>query len=114
MTKLKNQKIEVNGIKFDSKREAKRYKELMLLMEAGEISDLRLQVKFNLLPKQRDSNGKAIRAVDYIADFVYFRGDQQVVEDAKGYRNPKAATYAIFVLKKKMMKYFHDIDIVEV
>lgn len=113
-SKLKNKKTEVDGITFASKREAKRYLELKAMQEAGEVTELQLQVKFPLLPKQRTAEGKAIRAVDYVADFVYMKDGQKIVEDSKGYRNPQAASYAIFVLKKKMMKYFHNIDIMEV
>ena len=113
-SKLKNQKTVVDNIEFDSKRESMRYLKLKAMQEAGEITDLQLQVKFPLLPKQRTAEGKAIRAVDYVADFVYMKDGEKVVEDSKGFRVTSSASYQVFVLKKKMMKYFHNIDIMEV
>lgn len=70
-----------DGITHDSIKEANRWCELKLLERAGVISDLRRQVKFELLPKQ----GKS-RAVHYIADFVYIKDGKQIVEDVKGFR----------------------------
>lgn len=90
---------------FDSKAESYRYLELKLLEKAGEIENLKLQVKYELLPKQAGH-----RAVTYIADFVYFdvkNGRKLVVEDVKGVKTE------VYKLKRKMMKYFHDIDIFE-
>ncbi len=80
--KYKNKKVEVDGIVFDSKKEAKRYQELLLLEKAGEITDLQRQVKFVLIPTQREPDtvgarggihkGKVIeKECAYIADFVY-------------------------------------------
>lgn len=99
---------------FDSMREYRRYEELSLLEQRGVIHDLRIQVPFELLPKQKKADGKAERAVSYIADFVYQRDGETVVEDSKGYRNPASAAYAKFVLKRKMMLYFHGITVREV
>lgn len=121
--KYKNKKITVDGIEFDSKKEAKRYGELRLMEKAGEITDLQLQKEYVLIPPQyvnvRTSDGKvkkrcAERAVKYIADFVYKQDGKTVVEDVKGYRNPSSAGYAKFVLKRKMMLYFHNIVVREV
>lgn len=104
MNKYGNHRTTVNGITFDSKHEALRYIELLYLQRAGQIRDLQLQVPFELLPKQ----GKE-RAVKYIADFVYYDKDGNlVVEDAKGFRTD------LFRLKKKMMMYFKGIEIKEV
>ena len=105
--KYGNRKVSVNGIKFDSMREANRYVELSLLQRAGEISDLRLQVPFELVPKQKDSKGRVIREIRYIADFVYIEKGKCIVEDAKGVRTKE------YALKKKLMKYFHNIEIKE-
>jgi len=66
MNKYRNIKTTVDGIRFDSKREAERYSELKLLERAGIITDLKLQPKFELIPKH---NGN--RALTYIADFSY-------------------------------------------
>lgn len=132
-TKLNNRSIVVDGVEFQSIKEGNRYKELKLLESAGKISDLELQKKYPLLPPQYeviytgeyykagDKKGqpktKKIcleRAVDYIADFVYEENGQTVVEDVKGYRDTSSAPYAKFVLKRKMMLYFHGIRIKEV
>lgn len=115
--KLGNIKVEYDGHKFDSKREAQRYAELKLLQRSGQISDLQTQVKFKLLPSQRDANGKVVeRAVSYIADFVYFdrRTSEMVAEDVKGYRDPSSAVYKVFAIKRKMMLFFHGITVKEV
>ena len=88
---------------FDSKHEADRYTELSLLLKAHMISDLRTQVKYEIIPKC----GKQ-RPTYYIADFVYNIGDRLIVEDAKGYRTD------VYKLKKKLMKWRYNIDIREV
>ena len=119
-SKYKNQKVTFMGIEFDSQLEANRYGELVLMQRAGEITDLRRQVEYELIPSQREPDtfgprggvkpGKVIeRAVYYIADFVY--KDKQgitVVEDTKGV---KTADYTI---KRKLMLYIHKIRIKEV
>ena len=105
--KYGNRKVSVNGIKFDSVREAQRYSDLLLLQRAGEISDLRLQVPFELVPKQKDSRGRVIREIRYIADFFYMEKGKCIVEDAKGFKTKE------YELKKKLMKYFHNIEIKE-
>lgn len=113
--KYHNKKITVDGITFDSLKEANRWKELKLLERAGEITDLKRQVKFELIPSQK-ADGKVLeREVNYIADFVYKnKAGLEVVEDVKGYRDPSSAGYAKFVLKRKMMLYFHHIQIKEI
>lgn len=104
------QATEVHGIRFDSKAEAKRYLQLKALEQAGEISDLQLQVKFDLLPAQ-ELDGKKERPVQYIADFTYRdKAGSTVVEDAKS----AATKTKEFVLKRKMMLFFHGIVIREV
>lgn len=109
MNKYHNKETILDGIKFQSKREATRYAELKLLQRAGKISDLRLQVPFELLPTQR-RNGKVVeRPATYIADFVYCdKSGELVVEDAKGHRTKE------YVLKRKMVLWFHGIQIKEV
>lgn len=112
-------KVEYNGMMFDSKRECRRYKELEILQQIGAISELRTQVKFVLIPAQREADtvgkrggiikGNLIeREVSYIADFVYVENDKTVVEDAKGMRTQE------YILKRKMMLYFYGIRIKEV
>lgn len=119
-------KVIIDGITFASKKEGERYSELKLLERAGEISDLQLQVKFLLIPAQRepDSIGrrggvKKGRTIEqecaYVADFVYTaKGGNKVVEDVKGYRDPSSAAYAKFVIKRKLMLYRYGIRIKEV
>lgn len=112
------------GQMFDSKREAKRYTELLILQRVGKISDLRTQVEYELIPAQREPDtvgsrggikrGKVIeRAIKYVADFVYRDEDgTEIVEDAKGYKDGQA--YAVFVIKRKLMLYTHHIHVREV
>ena len=118
--KYQAQKCEFNGEKFDSRKELQRWLELRLLERSGEISDLHRQVKFELVPTQRESDtigkrggvirGKVIEhGVSYIADFVY--KDKQcntVVEDTKGMRTKE------YVIKRKLMLYLHGIRIKEI
>lgn len=99
---------------FDSKREARRYMDLWLMQRSGEITNLRTQVKYPLLPKQVRSDGTQERAIDYVADFVYEKDGETVVEDSKGFRNTASAAYRVFVMKRKMMLYFHGVTVREV
>ena len=99
---------------FDSKREARRYMDLWLMQRAGKISGLRTQVKYELIPKQAHKDGTKERAIDYVADFVYEKDGETVVEDSKGFRNTASAAYRVFVMKRKMMLYFHGITVREV
>ena len=113
-SKYGNKKVEVNGITFDSKREAKRYMELNALERAGEIQNLRRQVKYLLIPSQRIDGKVVEREVTYIADFQYEQNGETIVEDVKGYRNPSSAGYAKFVIKRKLMLSVWGIRIREV
>lgn len=122
--KYGNTKITVDGIQFDSKREAARYQELKLLERAGVISFLQRQTKFQLIPDQHaPSNavytkgprkgqrkpGKLLEhECSYIADFCYIRNGETVVEDAKGYRTE------VYKIKKKLMLERYGIQIKEV
>ena len=99
---------------FDSKREARRYMDLWLMQRSGEITNLRTQVKYPLLPKQVHPDGTQERAIDYVADFVYEKDGETVVEDSKGFRNTASAAYRVFVMKRKMMLYFHGVTVREV
>lgn len=111
-SKYHSQKTELDGISFDSKHEAERWAELKLMERVGHIRDLDRQVKFELLPRQVDASGRVVeRAVNYIADFVYFdRVGNLVVEDAKS----EATKTDLYRLKKKLMRYFKGIEIREV
>jgi hypothetical protein len=101
-------KITQNGITFDSKREAKRYGELLLLERAGVITDLQMQVPFVLIPSQRINGKVAERECKYIADFVYTENEKKVVEDTKGMKTKD------YIIKRKLMLYVHGIQIKEV
>ena len=110
VSKYKNKKIEVDGIKFDSKKEALRYQELKLLERAGLIKDLQLQKPFELQPAFR-KNGTSYRAITYKADFVYLdlRTNKIVVEDTKGMRTEA------YKIKRKLFEYTHpDLEIKEI
>ena len=106
--KYHNVKTVVDGIKFDSKREATRYQYLKMLERKGEISDLRLQVPFVLIPSQRVDGCVAEREIKYIADFVYSQQGATIVEDSKGAKTKD------YVQKRKLMLWVHGIRINEV
>lgn len=108
--KYGNRKTVVNGIKFDSKAEAERYKELKLLEKAKLIEDLILQPEF-LLQDKFKYNGRTERAVKYIADFKYFdvaRG-VYVVEDVKGVETEAFKIKRKLFLKRYGEKYVFEI-----
>ena len=114
--KYGNKKIIVNGETFDSQKEARRNTTLRQMEQLGMITGLRRQVRFELVPAQKDpETGKVIeRAIDYVADFCYQDADgKTVVEDVKGYRNTADAAYRIFVIKRKLMRWIHGIEIRE-
>lgn len=108
------EKTVVDGIEFDSAKEARRWSDLFLMQKAGEIVDLSRQVEYELIPKQARSDGRSERAVKYIADFVYTRTSdgETVVEDVKGYK--KGQAYAVFAIKRKLMRYLLGIEVQEV
>ena len=98
-SKYNNKKTTIDGIKFDSKGEGRRYCELKLLEKAGAIKELELQPKFELQPTFR-KNGKTHRAITYTADFKY-KDDKGkiIIEDYKGMETQT------FKMKKKMFEY---------
>lgn len=131
--KLNNQSITIDGIEFQSKKEGRRYSELKLLQRAGQISDLELQKKYELIPAQYETieTGEYYKvgakkgqpktkevcieqSLVYIADFVYKEDGQTVVEDVKGFRDTSSATYAKFVIKRKLMLWKYGIRVKEV
>lgn len=87
-----------------SGKEAKRYEQLLLLENAGKITDLKKQVRFELIP----AYSKIQRAMFYIADFTYFEGKEFIVEDVKGFRTD------VYKLKKKLFYHTYKILIREV
>lgn len=110
MSKYKAQKTTVDGITYDSRKEAQRAQELRLMLKAGIISNLREQVPYELIPAQKNEYGKVIeRAVIYKADFVYDdEKGKTVVEDTKGVRTKE------YILKRKLLLYMYGIRIREV
>lgn len=96
------------GQTFDSVREYRRFCELNLMQRAGVISNLKCQVKYELIPSQRVDGRVVEKACTYIADFVYKKDGQTVVEDAKGHKTE------VYRIKKKLMLYVHGIRITEV
>ena len=111
--KYHNRKVIVDGLKFDSVKEAKRWRELCLLYRAGEIGEVERQVEFVLIPTQRtrttDGKTKTERAVKYRADFVYLdKNGRQVVEDVKGVRTKE------YIIKRKLLLFLRGIAIKEV
>lgn len=100
--KYRNRKTVVDGVTFDSQKEARRYSELKLLERAGSITSLELQPRFPIVV-----NG--VKVCKYVADFGYV--DQigsPVIEDVKGVKTP------MYNLKKKLMRAVHGIEIVEI
>lgn len=96
-------KTTVGGITFDSGLEARRYTQLKILEVAGTIKNIQLQPKFRLMDSFKYA-GKTIRAIDYIADFMYEENDKTIVEDVKGIRTKD------YIIKSKLFikKYIID------
>lgn len=100
MSKYYNITTEVDGIKFDSRKEANRYKELKIMERGGLISHLRLQPRFDLQASFTDRNGIKHRAIEYVADFEYICKVQgHIVEDVKGFKTE------LYRLKKKLFLF---------
>ena len=97
-SKYHNKKTEIDGIRFDSKKEAERYCELKLLLKAGAIKHLKLQPRFLLQPMFY-CDGNWNRKLEYIADFQYEEGSKTVVEDVKGLKTD------VYKIKKKLFLY---------
>lgn len=119
--KYLNHKVERNGEVFDSIKEYKRYLELCLLLKAGKIDDLKRQVKFTLIPDQREPDiigplggvkkGRIIeRKCEYVADFVYTYNGKTIVEDTKS----EATKTKDYIIKRKLMLWVHGIRIIEI
>lgn len=125
MSKYHSKKTEVDGILFDSKKEAQRYQQLKLMEKAGMICDLKRQVRYELIPSQY-VDGKCVeRPVTYVSDFEYYilkpypgrtvmvgpeakTIGEHIVEDVKGVHT------AEYVIKHKLMLYKYGIKITEV
>lgn len=95
--KYRNKKAVVDGVVFDSQKEAKRYRELRLMERAGAISDLRLQPCFPITIGGIDVRYPNGRHMKYLADFEYMENGETVIEDCKGMRTP------VYKLKRALM-----------
>jgi hypothetical protein len=104
-TKYRAVKTVVDGIRFDSKLEAKRYQELRLLEQSKAISALICQERFPITVPS--TSGRLAHICDYIADFAYWSDGCRVVEDVKGMRTP------VYRLKKKLVEAMYGITITE-
>lgn len=130
MKKYNNRETVVDGITFDSAKEARRYCELKMMERSGRISDLQRQVAYILIHTQRAEGTETYKRgpnkgqrkpgevlekeCRYVADFVYTMDGKTVVEDVKGYRDQASAAYAKFVIKRKLMLERYGIQIQEV
>ena len=95
-SKYHAKKVEIEGVQFDSKKEAQGWARLQNLQRMGVISELQRQVRFELVPKQKDE-----RAVHYVADYVFKEGDKLVVADCKSSMTKKLPSY---IIKRKLFK----------
>lgn len=103
-------KVHFGGETYDSKHEFQRGQQLQLLLQSGEISDLKRQVKYELIPAQRDASGKCIeRACYYVADYVYEQDGKTIVEDCK---SPATRT-SEYIIKRKLMLQKYGIQVME-
>lgn len=126
-TKYHSQKITRDGMTFDSLKEYRRFCELTLLEKAGSITDLKMQVEFELIPSQFEEipTGEFYKrgeqkgmpkmkrvcveqSVKYVADFVYKENGKTIVEDTKGFKTKD------YIIKRKLMLYIHKIKIKEI
>jgi len=105
--KYGNQKIEIDGILFDSKAEARYWGHLKIRVMAGEITNLRRQVTYEIAPSVV-IGGRKRPPLRYIADFVWDEGGKTVTADVKGVA-PEA-----YRIKRHLMKAIHGIDILEI
>lgn len=97
-SKYSSAKTDIDGIRFDSKKEAEFYAELKLREKVGEISHLRLQPRY-LLQEAFKHEGKQYREIEYVADFEYIENGETVVVDVKGFRT------AVYMIKRKLFLY---------
>lgn len=107
---MRNKYRNVKAYGYDSKKEMRRHQELIILERAGQIKDLKTQVKFELIPHQIEGGKVKERAVNYIADFTYTENGKLIVEDVK---SPATRT-SEYIIKRKLMRYVHGIEIKEV
>ena len=104
-------KKDIRGkLKFDSRKEARRFDALVLLLRRGEISDLRVQPEFTMIEAYTTPDGERVRALRYRADFSYRRNGELIVEDVKS----AATRTRVYLNKRKMMQEKYGITVREV
>jgi len=107
-SKFKNKKTTVGDVVLDSKAEAQRYAHLLNLQSWGDISNLKTQVRFELIPQTKKPSGGHERKCEYVADFVYTdKNGKQIVEDVKGVKTKD------YIIKRKLMLQVHGIEVKE-
>lgn len=106
--KYHNKKTNIDGMSFDSRKEAGRYLELLMLEKSGQIKELKRQVKFEIVPKVN----RVRRTRFYVADFVYVRADgKKVIEDVK---SPITKKNLVYTLKRDLVLWqYPDYQFVE-
>ena len=102
--RYRNRKTEVDGVIFDSKKEAKRWNDLKIMQKKGEISALERQPKYSI-----EHNGVKICKVR--PDFFYLQNGEAVIEDVK---SPATRKDPVYRIKFKLLQAFHNITISEV
>ena len=106
-SKYRSKTCIIDGIKFQSIKEGARYSELKILIRAGEIKSFTCQPIFTLQDGYRRKDGKAIRAIKYIADFRVEYPDGRVeYEDVK---SPATAKKESFLIKRKLLEHKYDL-----
>lgn len=109
-SKFGNVKTTIDGIKFDSKAEAARYRELKAMQQAGLIYELECQPRYNFpldgVPMRYVGGKRKGKVIEYVADFYYIQNDKLVIEDVKGVET------AVFKLKRALMKEINGLDVV--
>ncbi len=109
MSKYHARRTVLDGITFDSKAEAARYGHLNLMQKAGLIKNLKLQVPFELIPAEMGPEGRKLRPLKYVADFVYEdSAGREHIEDVKGFRTRE------FIIKKRLMWHILGLSVEEV
>lgn len=108
--KYRAKRVEINGERFDSKKEARRWGELQLLQRAGKIRNLERQKAFPIVingspVKIRSAGYPNGRAMKYLADFVYFEDNKRVVEDSKGQDTP------VSKIKRALVEAIYGVEI---
>lgn len=100
-TKYRNIKAEYGGNMYDSRKEMRRACALDMLVRCGRVRDLERQRRFILQDGYTTRDGRSIRPISYVADFVYYDNDRcaWVVEDVKGVRTD------VYKIKRKMFEF---------